>query len=77
MFAPANVPEVFDLDELDNYSAPIQVKNEPSPKATTSSKPTGSKVVAIPKPSPATKTCASSARKRKEMDSFAASETFP
>ncbi|MFS7937290.1 hypothetical protein Hanom_Chr05g00425871 [Helianthus anomalus] len=39
--------------------------------------PTGSKAVTTPKPPPATKTRASSARKRKEMDSPATSETFP
>ncbi|MFS7929553.1 hypothetical protein Hanom_Chr04g00333841 [Helianthus anomalus] len=53
------------------------LKKEPSPKATTSSKPTSSKAVAIPKPSPATKTRVSSVRKRKEMDSPATFETFP
>ncbi|MFS7964064.1 hypothetical protein Hanom_Chr08g00745761 [Helianthus anomalus] len=46
--APATVPEVFDLDELDNYSTHIQVKKEPSPKATTSSKPIGSKAITTP-----------------------------
>ncbi|MFS7909925.1 hypothetical protein Hanom_Chr02g00100331 [Helianthus anomalus] len=68
---------VFDLDELDSYSGPVQVKKEPSPKATTSSKPTGSKPTAIPKPSSATKTRASSSRKRKETDSPATSEMYP
>ncbi|MFS7909926.1 hypothetical protein Hanom_Chr02g00100341 [Helianthus anomalus] len=41
MSAPIKTPEVFELDELDSYSGPVQVKKEPSPKATTSSKPTG------------------------------------
>ncbi|KAJ0612038.1 hypothetical protein HanHA300_Chr01g0022671 [Helianthus annuus] len=77
MSAPAKIPEVFDLDELDSYSSPVQVKKEPSPKVTTSSKSTSSKATAIPKPSPATKTHASSARKRKETDSPATFETFP
>ncbi|MFS8034383.1 hypothetical protein Hanom_Chr17g01580521 [Helianthus anomalus] len=76
MSAPVKVLEVFDLDELDSYSAPIPVKKEPSPKATTSSKPTGSNAATTPKPHLATKTRASSARKRKEMDSPATSETF-
>ncbi|KAM0045721.1 hypothetical protein Hdeb2414_s0009g00307291 [Helianthus debilis subsp. tardiflorus] len=77
MSAPAKIPEVFDLEELDNYSSPVQVKKKPSPKPAISSKPTGSKAAAISKPSPATKTRASSARKRKETDSPATSETFP
>ncbi|KAJ0443939.1 hypothetical protein HanIR_Chr16g0826311 [Helianthus annuus] len=70
-------PEVFDLEELDSYSGPVQVKKEPSPKPATSSKPNSSKAAAIPKPSPATKTRASSARKRKQTDSPASLETFP
>ncbi|MFS8001465.1 hypothetical protein Hanom_Chr13g01190671 [Helianthus anomalus] len=70
-------PRSFDLEELDSYSGPVQVKKEPSPKPATSSKPTSSKVAAIPKPSPATKTRASSARKRKETDSPATPETSP
>ncbi|MFS7960242.1 hypothetical protein Hanom_Chr08g00700921 [Helianthus anomalus] len=68
---------VFDLDELDSYSGPVQVKKEPSPKAATSSKPTDSKPTAIPKPSSANRTRASSTRKRKETDSPATSEIFP
>ena len=75
--APVKAPEVFDLDELDSYSAPIPVKKEPSPKAPTSSKPSSSKAVTTPKPPPTTRTRASSARKRKETDSPATSETFP
>ena len=67
--APVKAPEVFDLDELDSYSAPIPVKKEPSPKAPTSSKPSSSKAVTTPKPPPATSTRAPSARKRKETDS--------
>ncbi|KAM0064065.1 hypothetical protein Hdeb2414_s0003g00098291 [Helianthus debilis subsp. tardiflorus] len=77
MSAPAKIPEVFDLEELDNYSGPFHVKKELSPKPATSSKPTGSKAAIIPKPSPATKTRVSSARKRKETNSPATSETFP
>ncbi|MFS7969305.1 hypothetical protein Hanom_Chr09g00807591 [Helianthus anomalus] len=67
MSAPAKIPEVFDLEELDSYSSPVQVKKEPSPKAATSSKPTSSKATAIPKPSPVTKTRASSARKGRKQ----------
>ncbi|MFS7927093.1 hypothetical protein Hanom_Chr04g00304861 [Helianthus anomalus] len=65
MSAPVKVTEVFDIDELDIYFVPISVKKEPSPKAITSSKPSGSKAVANPKPPTAAKTRASSARKRK------------
>ncbi|MFS8026854.1 hypothetical protein Hanom_Chr16g01491581 [Helianthus anomalus] len=42
-----------------------------------SSKPIGSKPTAIPKPSSASKTRASSCRKRRETDSPATSEIFP
>ncbi|MFS7984289.1 hypothetical protein Hanom_Chr11g00984771 [Helianthus anomalus] len=73
----AKIPEAFDLEELDNYSGPVQVKKEQSPKATTSSKPTSSKAVVIPNTSPATKTRASSARKRKETNSPTTPDTFP
>ncbi|KAJ0454898.1 hypothetical protein HanIR_Chr15g0745171 [Helianthus annuus] len=77
MSAPVKAPEVFDLDELDSYSAPIPVKKEPSPKAPTSSRPSSSKAVITPKRPPATRTRALSARKRKETDSPATSEAFP
>ncbi|MFS7945030.1 hypothetical protein Hanom_Chr06g00519141 [Helianthus anomalus] len=77
MSAPAKVPEVFDLDELDNYPIPIQVKKEPSKPASTSKPVPSSKPVAAPKPSPTTNPRASSSRKRKETDSPASSETFP
>ncbi|KAJ0879283.1 hypothetical protein HanRHA438_Chr10g0449611 [Helianthus annuus] len=77
MSAPVKAPEVFDLEELDSYSAPISVKKEPSPKAPTSSRPSISKAVTTPKPPPATRTRAPSTRKRKETDSPATSETFP
>ncbi|KAF5759357.1 hypothetical protein HanXRQr2_Chr16g0740281 [Helianthus annuus] len=77
MYAPAKIPEVFDLDELDSYSDQVQVKKEPSPKATASSKPSSSKAIIIPKPSPATKPRSSSSRKRKEPDSLVISDTFP
>ncbi|MFS7910905.1 hypothetical protein Hanom_Chr02g00111671 [Helianthus anomalus] len=77
MSAPAKIPEVFDLEELDSYSDPIQVKKEPSPKTVISSKPTSSKAINIPKPSPATKPQSSSSRKRKKSDSPTTSDTFP
>ncbi|MFS7947456.1 hypothetical protein Hanom_Chr06g00548501 [Helianthus anomalus] len=66
--------EVFDLDELDNYSSPAPVKTKPSPKPYTASKTSASsKPAVIPKPSPETKPHASSSRKRKETDSPATS----
>ncbi|KAM0036905.1 hypothetical protein Hdeb2414_s0014g00431891 [Helianthus debilis subsp. tardiflorus] len=77
MSAPAKIPEVFDLDELDNYSEQIQVKKEPNPKTTATSKPSSSKAIVIAKPSPATKPRSSSSRKRKEPDSPVISDTFP
>ncbi|XP_035839646.1 uncharacterized protein LOC110912696 [Helianthus annuus] len=77
MSAPAKIPEVFDLDELDSYSDQVQIKKEPSPKATASSKPSNSKAIILPKPSPATKPRSSSSRKRKEPDSPIISDTFP
>ncbi|MFS7948970.1 hypothetical protein Hanom_Chr06g00566051 [Helianthus anomalus] len=57
--------ELFDLDELDSYSGPVQVKEE------TNLKP------AVPKPSTASKSRGPSSRKRKEPDSPAASDVFP
>ncbi|XP_021991059.1 uncharacterized protein LOC110887798 [Helianthus annuus] len=77
MSAPAKIPEIFDLDELDSYSDQIQVKKEPSPKTTATSKPSISKAIIIPKPLPATKPRSSSSRKRKEPDSPIISDTFP
>ncbi|XP_035841323.1 uncharacterized protein LOC118488203 [Helianthus annuus] len=77
MSASAKIPEVFDLDELDSYSDQVQIKKEPSPKATASSKPSSSKAIIIPKPSLATKPRSSSSRKRKEPDSPVISDIFP
>ncbi|MFS7969186.1 hypothetical protein Hanom_Chr09g00806191 [Helianthus anomalus] len=71
------IKDIYRLPESERTFSLSFVKKEPSSKETTSSKPTSSKAVAIPKPSPATKTHASSARKRKEMDTPATSETFP
>ncbi|KAJ0610796.1 hypothetical protein HanHA300_Chr01g0007861 [Helianthus annuus] len=73
---PVKLPQVFDLEELDSYSAPVQVKKEPSKPSTVSKPATSSKATAMPKPSPATKPCASNSRKRKETDSPATSEAF-
>ncbi|KAJ0743601.1 putative mRNA splicing factor SYF2 [Helianthus annuus] len=77
MCAPAKTLQVFDLEELDSYSGPVQVKEERSPKPATSSKPVSSKATAVPKPSTATKLRSSSSCKRKESDSPATSEAFP
>ncbi|MFS8033737.1 hypothetical protein Hanom_Chr17g01573121 [Helianthus anomalus] len=78
MSVPAKILEVFDLDELDSYSGPVQVKQEPTPKpAITTSKPTSSKTATVLKPSTATKPRGSSSRKRKEPDSPATSDVFP
>ncbi|MFS7978357.1 putative mRNA splicing factor SYF2 [Helianthus anomalus] len=79
MSAPAKTLKVFDLEELDNYSGPVQVNKEPSLKPATSSKPVSSKATVVPKPSTATKPRGSSPRKRKESDSPATStfEAFP
>ncbi|MFS7930172.1 hypothetical protein Hanom_Chr04g00341001 [Helianthus anomalus] len=69
--------EVFDLEELDSYSGPVQVKQEPNPKHAVTLKPTSSKTATVPKPSIATKLRGSSSCKRKEPDSPAASDVFP
>ncbi|KAJ0834569.1 hypothetical protein HanRHA438_Chr16g0745131 [Helianthus annuus] len=69
--------EGFQLDELDSYSAPVQVKQEVNPKPAVTSKPTSSKAAAVPKPSTTSKPRGSSSRKRKEPDSPAASDVFP
>ncbi|MFS7945114.1 hypothetical protein Hanom_Chr06g00520201 [Helianthus anomalus] len=68
---------VFDLEELDNCSGPVQVKKEPRKPSTASKPVTSSKEAVVPKPSPATKRRASSSRKIKETDSPDSSETFP
>ncbi|MFS7998467.1 hypothetical protein Hanom_Chr12g01154161 [Helianthus anomalus] len=77
MSAPAKTPEVFDHDELDSYSGPMQVKQEVNPKSVVTSKPTSSKTAIVPKPFTASKPRGSSSRKRKEPDSPAASDVFP
>ncbi|KAJ0587993.1 hypothetical protein HanOQP8_Chr04g0142011 [Helianthus annuus] len=72
------MPQVFDVEELDSYSGPVQVKKEPTSKPSTISKPAAcSKPTVMPKPSPATKPRASSSRKRKETDSPTSPEAFP
>ncbi|KAJ0770648.1 hypothetical protein HanPI659440_Chr07g0260091 [Helianthus annuus] len=64
----SKMPILIDLDELDSYPTPVQVKKETP--ATTSSKPT-----AAPKPNP--KTRASTSKKRKGSDTATpASEGF-
>ncbi|MFS8002549.1 hypothetical protein Hanom_Chr13g01203341 [Helianthus anomalus] len=61
--------EGFQLDELDSYSSPVQVKQETNPKPTDTSKPTSSKTATAPKPSTASKSRGPSSCKRKEPDS--------
>ncbi|MFS7934229.1 hypothetical protein Hanom_Chr05g00389121 [Helianthus anomalus] len=46
--APAKTPKVFDLEELDSYFGPVQVKQEVNPKPTVTSKPTSSKTATVP-----------------------------
>ncbi|MFS8002848.1 hypothetical protein Hanom_Chr13g01206921 [Helianthus anomalus] len=77
MSAPVKNLEVFDLEELDSYSGPVQVKQEANSKPAVTSKPTNSKTAAVPKPSTASKPRGSSSRERKEPDSPAASDVFP
>ncbi|KAJ0510120.1 hypothetical protein HanIR_Chr11g0537051 [Helianthus annuus] len=69
--------EGFQLEELDSYSGPVQVKQEANPKPAVTSKPTSSKAAAVPKPATASKPRGSSSRKSKEPDSPAASDVFP
>ncbi|KAM0057098.1 hypothetical protein Hdeb2414_s0005g00154231 [Helianthus debilis subsp. tardiflorus] len=71
------IPQVFDLEELDSYSASVQVKKEPNKPSTASKPVASSKETTMPKPSPTTKPRASSLSKRKETDSPATSEAFP
>ncbi|MFS8021131.1 hypothetical protein Hanom_Chr16g01423831 [Helianthus anomalus] len=61
----AKVPLVFDLEELDSYSGPVQVMREPF--IATSSKPS-----APPKPTPQARTRASGSKKRKGSDAATA-----
>ncbi|KAJ0710611.1 hypothetical protein HanOQP8_Chr09g0314341 [Helianthus annuus] len=77
MSVPVINLEGFQLEELDSYSGPVQVKQEVNPKPAVTSKPTSSKATAVPKPSTASKPRGSSSRKRKEPDSHAASDVFP
>ncbi|MFS7945712.1 hypothetical protein Hanom_Chr06g00527421 [Helianthus anomalus] len=77
MSAPVKIPRTFELEELDSYSGPAQVKKEPSKASTASKSVTSSKATAVPKPSPIVKTRASSSHKRKEPDSLVASDVFP
>ncbi|MFS7962693.1 hypothetical protein Hanom_Chr08g00729611 [Helianthus anomalus] len=64
--------EGFQLDELDSYSSLAPVKQESKPKSSATPKPTTSKTTFAPKAPPASRTRASSSRKRKETDSPAA-----
>ncbi|MFS7991652.1 hypothetical protein Hanom_Chr12g01073171 [Helianthus anomalus] len=67
-------PETF---ELDNYSGPVQVKQEVNPKPAVTSKPSSSKAAIASKPSTASEPRNSSSCKRKEPDSPVSSNVFP
>ncbi|KAF5819144.1 hypothetical protein HanXRQr2_Chr02g0074261 [Helianthus annuus] len=69
--------EGFQLDELDSFSSLMPVKQETNPKPVVTSKPTGSKTASASKAPPASRTRASSSRKRKEADSPTSSDVFP
>ncbi|KAM0070151.1 hypothetical protein Hdeb2414_s0001g00009951 [Helianthus debilis subsp. tardiflorus] len=69
--------EGFELEELDSYFGPMQVKQEVNPKPAITSKPTSSKSASAPKPSTTSKPRGSSSRKRKELDSPASLDVFP
>ncbi|MFS8002347.1 hypothetical protein Hanom_Chr13g01201031 [Helianthus anomalus] len=74
MSAPVKIPETFELEELDNYSDPVQAKKESNKPSTASKTVISVKATAIPKLSPIVKTRASSSRKRKEPNSPVASD---
>ncbi|MFS7940094.1 hypothetical protein Hanom_Chr05g00459611 [Helianthus anomalus] len=76
MSAPVKIPETFELEELDNYSGPVQAKKESNNPSTASKIVTSSKAIVVPKPSPIVKSRASNSRKRKEPDSPVASDVF-
>ncbi|KAJ0940651.1 hypothetical protein HanRHA438_Chr02g0085791 [Helianthus annuus] len=69
--------EGFELEELDSYSGPVQVKQEVNPKPAVTPKPSSSKAATASKPSTASKPRSSSSRKRKEPDSPAALDVLP
>ncbi|MFS8001468.1 hypothetical protein Hanom_Chr13g01190701 [Helianthus anomalus] len=69
--------EGFQLEELDSYYSPVQVKQEANPKPAVTSNPTSSKTATVPKPSTTSKPCGSSSRKRKEPNSPAISDVVP
>ncbi|MFS8019534.1 hypothetical protein Hanom_Chr15g01404891 [Helianthus anomalus] len=77
MSVPVINLEGFQLDELDNYSGLMHVKQETNPKPAVTSKPTGPKTATAPKAPTTSKSRASSSRKRKEADSPASSDVFP
>ncbi|MFS7962797.1 hypothetical protein Hanom_Chr08g00730721 [Helianthus anomalus] len=61
----SKIPVFVDLEELDTYPTPVQVKKETP--ATTSSKPT-----AVPKPTPQPRARTSSSKKRKGSETATA-----
>ncbi|MFS7962205.1 hypothetical protein Hanom_Chr08g00723931 [Helianthus anomalus] len=80
-FFPYTMPvinlEGFQLDELDNYSSLAPIKQESNPKSSVTPKATSSKTIAAPKAPPASRTRASSSRKRKEADPPTTPHIFP
>ncbi|MFS7945684.1 hypothetical protein Hanom_Chr06g00527121 [Helianthus anomalus] len=75
--APVKIPETFELEELDSYFGPAQVKMEPRKVSNASKSVTSSKATTVPKPSLILKTRASRSRKRKEPNSPIDSDVFP
>ncbi|MFS7950360.1 hypothetical protein Hanom_Chr07g00582271 [Helianthus anomalus] len=77
MSVPVINLEGFQLDELDSYSSLAPVKQESNLKSSVTPKPTSSKTITAPKAPPASRTRASSSRKRKEMEPPATPNVFP
>ncbi|KAJ0898713.1 hypothetical protein HanRHA438_Chr08g0359941 [Helianthus annuus] len=69
--------EGFQLDELDSYSSLAPIKQEINPKPADTPKPSSSKTTTAPKAPPASRTRASSSRKRKEADHPTTPHVFP
>ncbi|KAJ0911618.1 hypothetical protein HanRHA438_Chr06g0265101 [Helianthus annuus] len=77
MSVPVINLEGFQLDELDSYSSLAPIKQEINPKPADTPKPSSSKTTTAPKAPPASRTRASSFRKRKEVDHPTTPHVFP
>ncbi|KAJ0836230.1 hypothetical protein HanRHA438_Chr16g0764611 [Helianthus annuus] len=77
MSVPVINLEGFQLDKLDSYSSLEPVKQESNPKSSVTPKLTSSKTSTVPKAPPASRTRASSSRKRKEVEPSAPPHVFP